>query len=407
MAEAERYIQAFEFTTQEGKTDSRQPDRNSGSKPEPSAPKPEEKKRKEIWTVDGEPPKKKKKVMSYESKYEFNSDCYSILMDIKDRLQFEKPPPMKGPTRFRDKSKYCHFHKDIGHETNDCISLKKLLDKLAADGHLNSYVLKSTVTLKTDKRTGKKADQPASSEETDPGVVSVIAGGFASGGPTIRGAKNHARSLHQVMTSGKVSMPPFPEVTIAEKDRGKIQAPHEDPMVVEFKVANLRVRRILIDTRSSSDIISWSCLNNLKSDEKNLEPVSHPLVGFGGGVIHPVGRIDLPVRIGEKTKCRNLVIRFLVVKDLKAYNIIIGQPTLNVVKAVIVPSLMLMKFECGDGAIGSIYGDQQMARDCYLTTVKSTTTDGERSTDDKQETSKAGQKRKAPEEKIKVKQEKQ
>ena len=222
LAEAERYIQAVEFTTQEGKTDSRRPDRNFGSKPEPSTPKPEEKKRKEVWTVEGELSKKKKRVRSYESKYEFNSDCYSILMDIKDRLQFEKPQPMKGPAKFRDKAKYCHFHKDIGHETNDCISLKKLLDKLAAEGHLNSYVLKSTVTLKTDKRAGRKMDKPASSEKTDPEVVSVIAGGFASGGPTIKGAKNHARALHQVMMSGKASMPPFPEVTITEKDRGTI-----------------------------------------------------------------------------------------------------------------------------------------------------------------------------------------
>ena len=81
-------------------------------------------------------------------------------MEIKDRLKLDKPLPMKVPARFRDKSKYCHFHKDIGHGTNDCISLKKLLDQLAAEGHLNSYVLKSTVTLKTDKKGGKDKEMP-------------------------------------------------------------------------------------------------------------------------------------------------------------------------------------------------------------------------------------------------------
>ena len=35
----------------------------------------------------------------------------------------------------------------------------------------------------------------------------------------------------------------------------------------EMKVANLRVRRILIDTGSSSDIMSFNCLEKLKFDE--------------------------------------------------------------------------------------------------------------------------------------------
>ena len=148
--------------------------------------------------------------------------------------------------------------------------------------------------------------------------------------------------------------------------------PHDDPMVVELKVANMKVRRILIDTGSSSDIINLSYLKNLKCDEKSVEPVSHPLVGFGGGIIYPVGRVDLPIRVGEKGKSRSLFVRFLVVDDLTAYKIILGRPTLNEAKALIAPHLMLMKYECNDGRIGAIYGDQRIARECYLTTVRST-----------------------------------
>ena len=151
MAEAERVIQAYEFTKPDaeggqGKAEHQknwwqeQPTQKRNEKKE-------EKKRNDVWTVDDEPSKKKKKVRSYDPKYEFKTDCYSILMEIKDRLKFDKPQPMKGPVKFRDRSKYCHFHKDVGHNTNDCINLKKLLDKLAAEGHLDSYVLKSIVTL--------------------------------------------------------------------------------------------------------------------------------------------------------------------------------------------------------------------------------------------------------------------
>ena len=150
---------------------------------------------------------------------------------------------------------------------------------------------------------------------------------------------------------------PFPDVVITKADKGQVLTPYDDPMVVEMKATNLRVRCILIDTGSSSDIISWSCLKNLKFEEKNLEKVSHPLVGFGEGVIHSTRMIDLPVRVGDKKKCRNLVVRFLLVKDLSTYNIIIGCPTPNVIQAPIVPSLMLMKFVCEDGSVGTLYGD--------------------------------------------------
>lgn len=42
----------------------------------------------------------------------------------------------------------------------------------------------------------------------------------------------------------------------SEQDRGKLKTPHDDTLVVEMKIENLRVRRILIDTGSSTDIIS-------------------------------------------------------------------------------------------------------------------------------------------------------
>ncbi|XP_021756652.1 uncharacterized protein LOC110721771 [Chenopodium quinoa] len=163
---------------------------------------------------------------------------------------------------------------------------------------------------------------------------------------------------------------------------------------MKLKVGNLIVCRILVDTGSSSDIISLSCLQNLKFNENNLEQVSHPLVGFGGGVINPIWRIDLLVRIGDKKKCKSLVVQFLFLKDLTAYNNVIGRPTLNAIKAVIVPALMLIKFVCEDGSVDTLYGDQQTARDCYLTVVKPTSTPPELINVDKPEMSEADQKTK-------------
>lgn len=59
----------------------------------------------------------------------------------------------------------------------------------------------------------------------------------------------------------------------------------------------------------------------------------------------------------------------MIVQDLTALNIILSRPILNRIRAVIVPHLLLIKFVGDNRDIGTIYGNQQLARDCYLTTL--------------------------------------
>ena len=105
------------------------------------------------------------------------------------------------------------------------------------------------------------------------------------------------------------------------------------------------------------------CLFRLKFDEKNFVHFHYPIIGFGGGNIHPMGTVTLPVRVTQKDVSRTLLIMFLVVRDLTTYNVILGRPTVNHVKVVIVTHLTLMKFECDGGQIGTLYGDQQAVRE--------------------------------------------
>ncbi|KMS96684.1 hypothetical protein BVRB_8g200710 [Beta vulgaris subsp. vulgaris] len=242
---------------------------------------------------------------------------------------------------------------------------------------MNSYLLQGERTFqKRDDRQNRRKE----SESTYEDVVLVISGGFAAAGPTNREHKNYLRELGQIMLTNQGQSDPFPKVVVSELDCEKIRTPHDDPLVVEMKNANLRVKRILIDTRSSTDIISANCLSRLKFNENDLVPVHHPIIGFGGGVIHPMGTVTLPVRVGDKEASRTLFVKFLVVRDLTAYNVILGRPTMNHIKVVVtVTHLMLMKFECDGGRIGSLYGDQQAERECYLTTLKPSSWEREKS----------------------------
>ncbi|XP_021743246.1 uncharacterized protein LOC110709340 [Chenopodium quinoa] len=269
---------------------------------------------------------------------------------------------MTGSAEKRNKNKHCHYHEDVGHDTNDCFSLKQMLNRLADKGALKSYV-KSKVDFKSNLgKSTKKTSQPAISSKTDYKPVYTKAGRFAGGGPTIRGKKDRLRKMVHYVDGGQAARKSAsPEVIITEKERGEFRRPHDDLVVIECKVANQFVGRILINTGSSIDIISRKCLSNLKYRPGSMMDVSHLLVGFGGGVVHPVGRIDLPIRMGEKGSGRHMTIRFLVVEELNDYNLILGQTTLNKCKAVMIPALMLVKYEKDDGIVGSLNGDQKTA----------------------------------------------
>ncbi|XP_021725078.1 uncharacterized protein LOC110692387 [Chenopodium quinoa] len=280
---------------------------------------------------------------------------------------------MKGDPSKRNQGKHCHFHDDAGHETNECISLKRLLDQLAEKGDLDSYVKKpkGKQPPKQNQSARQKRQNPADSSDTDEAAIYTIAGGYAGGGPTVRGNKDNIKKLDvNSVNQGESFGTSFPEVIISEKDSGVVRRPHDDPIVIECKVANQKVGRILIDTGSSSDLISHKCLTKLKYMPESIHPVSHPLVGFGGGVVHPIGQVDLPVRLGERGEGRHMVIRFLVVEELTAYNMILGRSTLNDSKAVIIPSLMLFKFEKDDKTVGSIRETREWPKNVTSLTSK-------------------------------------
>ncbi|GJW32060.1 reverse transcriptase domain-containing protein [Tanacetum coccineum] len=43
---------------------------------------------------------------------------------------FERPPRLPGPNWSKDKTRYCHFHEDYGHETNKCRELKHQIEEV-------------------------------------------------------------------------------------------------------------------------------------------------------------------------------------------------------------------------------------------------------------------------------------
>ncbi|GJV19085.1 hypothetical protein Tco_1368105 [Tanacetum coccineum] len=51
-----------------------------------------------------------------------------------EMVKFKAPPPMFGPAENRNKNKFCEFHRDKGHITDECIHLRKQIEEAVKSG---------------------------------------------------------------------------------------------------------------------------------------------------------------------------------------------------------------------------------------------------------------------------------
>ena len=73
-----------------------------------------------------------------------------------------------------------------------------------------------------------------------------------------------------------------PTMVFGGKEAPHFASPHNDPLVVEMKIASTIMWRILIDTGSFVDIITWDCLKKLTYPGRDIVPLVHPILGFRG-----------------------------------------------------------------------------------------------------------------------------
>ena len=158
-------------------------------------------------------------------------------------------------------------------------------------------------------------------------------------------------------------------ITFSDSDLEEWQHPHDDPLVIRVVVANKTIHRILVDNGSSADIIFASAFDKLGIRREKLEPVSTHLRGFSREKVLPLGSIQLVLTLGDPPCQATTTTRFLVVYAPFAYNMLLGRPYLNAIKAIPSAYHMMIKFPTTSG-VGMVRGDQCMARECYSTSMK-------------------------------------
>ena len=115
-------------------------------------------------------------------------------------------------------------------------------------------------------------------------------------------------------------------------------------------------RRVLVDNRSSANIIYLPAYQQMRINKERLRPIDIPLLGFIRDKVNPSRVVSLMIEAGTYPKQVTTSVEFLVVDCLLAYSISIGRPTLNNLRVVTSTYYLLVRFLTEHG-IGELKGD--------------------------------------------------
>ena len=158
-------------------------------------------------------------------------------------------------------------------------------------------------------------------------------------------------------------------ITFSDSELGGCQHPLDDPLVIRAVMANKTIHRVLVDNGSSTDIIFASASDKMDIGKEKLEPISTHLRGFSREKVLPLGSIQLVLTLGDPLCQTTTSVRFLIVDAPLAYNVLLGKPSLNAIKAIPSAYHMVIKFPTTN-EVGRVRGDQRVARECYSTSMK-------------------------------------
>ncbi|GKF20987.1 hypothetical protein Tco_0069625 [Tanacetum coccineum] len=196
---------------------------------------------------------------------------------------------MVTPVEKRSSNKFCEFHNDKGHNTDECVQLKKQIEELVRASKL-SHFIKEIRHDKDQQKTGKK-DASAKDKAA-----------------TIYMIQPWQRVTRQKVTQSfdRVREITFPPLTVSKGTEG--------PLVIEAEIGGHAVHRMYVDGGSSMEL-------------------------------------RLLVTIGDAEHSTKEWMNFMIVRSPSPYNGIIRRPVIREIQAVPSTAHGMIKFPVNSGMV--------------------------------------------------------
>ena len=115
------------------------------------------------------------------------------------------------------------------------------------------------------------------------------------------------------------------EITFSNEDMEVGHPDHRRPLYLAASINQIPIKRALVDTGASVNLIPLSTLQAAEISKRNIQGYPMEVTGFGGRGEYTAGHIQLWLKVGPITS----LARFHVVKTEVSYHVLLGGPWLN------------------------------------------------------------------------------
>ncbi|XP_074346963.1 uncharacterized protein LOC141685778 [Apium graveolens] len=201
------------------------------------------------------------------------------------------------------------------------------------EGELNQFVrdLRDRLGPK-DNQEETEAEEPERRDRIR-GKVKTISGGNVLDHDRKTAKKNYVKKVYNLyqFNPTKPRMP----MTFSIEDYEDVIHPHEEPLIINPLTGKNKIRKVLVDTGSSANILIHKIYCKMNLDGEQLEPYDEaPVYAFSGHPIQFEGKITLPVLLGKLPCTVEKRVKFYVVRIESPYSAIMGRPFLSNFEAV-------------------------------------------------------------------------
>ena len=192
-------------------------------------------------------------------------------MQIKDDPSLKWSEKMKGDPNKPNRNKYCRFHRDHGHDTDECFDLKQQVENLIRQGKLKSF-------LGRDHKDEKLKGKAEESSQPPLGEIRVIIG-ESSTSQSSKSKKAYLKVVQSIQLSRRSPRARSTDeqaITFINEDAERIHYPHDDAIVITLLIADYTTKRVLVDNGSLADILYDPAFQQMRLGQDQLRPMNSP-----------------------------------------------------------------------------------------------------------------------------------
>ncbi|GKD69173.1 hypothetical protein Tco_1323263 [Tanacetum coccineum] len=206
-------------------------------------------------------------------------------------LQLQQPPcpPMIGTPKKENLDRYCYYHGEKGHYTNDCYQLKRQLEAALESRKLNHLV-------KDVRQRCNNRGRQTGNNSTNDKIMNMVY--IRAEGKKCKCQLGREEDWMNV----PITFPPIQSDDVSD-----------EPLIIEAEVEGYLVQRVFVDQGEAVQLLL-------------------------------MGKIKLEVMFDSEGLCQRTMMNFIVVQASSPYNIILGRTRMRELRAIPSTTHAMMKF---------------------------------------------------------------